>query len=64
MGRGNLGLAAAGQVTYSSLYGGGFGLRLSSAWLDASLDAAWPGKKTANSAAGEARVHVRVTARY
>lgn len=64
MGRGHLAQAAAGQDAYSSLYSGGIGLRLSSAWLDAALDAAWPGKKTANTAAGEARVHVRVTARY
>lgn len=64
MGRGHLAQPGAGQASYSSLYGGGFGLRLSSAWLDASLDAAWPGKTTANTAAGEPRVHVRVTARY
>lgn len=64
LGRGHLALASAGQASYSSLYSGGFGLRLSSGWLDAALDAAWPGKKTVNTAAGEARVHVRVTARY
>jgi len=64
MGRGHLAQAGGGQASYSSLYGGGFGLRLSSAWLEAALDAAWPGKTTANTAAGEPRVHVRVTARY
>ncbi|MEK8032693.1 ShlB/FhaC/HecB family hemolysin secretion/activation protein [Ideonella sp. DXS29W] len=64
LGRGHLAHAGAGQASYSSLYGGGFGLRLSSAWLDAALDAAWPGKTTPNTAAGEPRVHVRVTARY